>query len=79
MITEFNKHKIYKHKNNIDVAFLVTDINADFHDEVHLRGYWMRITGMGTLSQEWADSITVKHNDISNWFIYNDSKEEAYE
>ena len=75
MITEFNKHKIYKHKNCIDLAFLVTDINADFHEEVHLRGYWMRITAMNTLSQEYADTITVKHKDISNWFIYNKEEE----
>lgn len=76
MITEFNRHKIYKHKNNIDVAFLVTDINSDFTDELHLRGYWMRITAMNTLVQEWPDSITVKNKDIPNWNLYTTEETE---
>ncbi len=67
---QFDKHKIYKHKNMNDLAFLVTNVNDDFDNEVHLRGYWMRITSMNTLSQEYADTITVRMNDADNWFLF---------
>jgi hypothetical protein len=76
-IDRFIKHKVFKHKNNVDVAFLITDINEEFHNEIHLRGYWMRITSMNNLSLLCHDVITVNVNDISNWSLFNG--EEAYE
>lgn len=73
----FRRHKVFKHKNNIDVAFLITDINEEFHDEVHLRGHWMRINSMNNLSFLCSDVITVKSNDVDNWSLFN--MEENYE
>ena len=73
----FNKHKIYKHSNMVDVAFLVTDVDNSphdgSHDELYVRGIWLRNTGMGNnLHQLYADTITVKTNDICNWVLINE-------
>lgn len=70
-IDTFRRHKVFKHKNNTDVAFLITDINEEFHDEVHLRGHWMRINSMNNLAFLCSDVITVKYNDIQNWMLFN--------
>lgn len=75
----FNKHKIYKHKNMLDVAFLVTDVNTGFHDgpsdEVYLRGVWLRNTGMGNnMHQVAPDTITVKVADIDSWSLINEEE-----
>jgi len=73
---EFAKHKVYKHKNNVDVAFLVTDVNEGSHDggadELYLRGIWLRHTGLGNAMHQIAvDTITVKVNDMDNWVLIN--------
>lgn len=73
---EFYRHKIYKHTNMVDVAFLVTDINNGSHDggadELYLRGIWMRDTGLGNAMHQIAtDTITVKTKDLDNWVLIN--------
>lgn len=73
----FSKHKVYKHSNMVDVAFLVTEVDSGphdgGHDELYVRGIWLRNTGMGNkLHQVCADTITVKTNDLSNWFLINE-------
>lgn len=72
MITEFNKHKIYKHKNMVDVAFLVTGIENGFNNNVMLRGHWMRDTGMDKMHQISADIISVNLDDVTNWNLVNE-------
>jgi hypothetical protein len=68
----FRRHKVYKHKNNSDVAFLVTNINDDYVQEsgIYLRGFWMRITPMNTLHELASDSITVQSKDVGDWHEY---------
>ena len=77
---EFARNKIYKHKNMVDVAFLITDINPGAHDgsqnEIYLRGIWMRNTGLGNfMHQVCADTITVKTYDFDNWELINKQEE----
>lgn len=64
----FKKNKVYKHKNNIDVAFYVTGV-LDMHlDGTFVNGRWMRITPMGKFHDLNAhDSITVQDKDFDNW------------
>ena len=73
----FSKHKVYKHSNMVDVAFLVTEVDSSphdgGHDELYVRGIWLRNTGMGNnLHQICADTITVKTNDLNNWVLINE-------
>lgn len=64
------KHKIYKHINMTDVAFLITDISDGFPDEYFVRGYWLRNTGLGNkMHQLCHDTITVKFHDVNNWVV----------
>ena len=79
-MTEFNRNKIYRHKNMVDVAFLITEINEAPHDgsanEVYLRGIWLRNTGLGNaMHQVCADTITVKTYDFGNWVLINEQEE----
>lgn len=64
----FKKNRVYKHKNNVDVAFHVTGV-LDMHmDGTFVSGNWMRITPMGKLHDLGArDSITVQDKDFDNW------------
>ncbi len=78
----FSKHRVYKHNNMVDVAFLVTDVNNSphdgGHDELYVRGIWLRNTGMGNnLHQVCADTLTVKTNDLDNWYVLNNEEESA--
>jgi len=80
---EFARHKVYKHKNNTDVAFLVTDVNNGSHEgsanQLYLRGICLRHTEFGnTMHQICADTITIKLYDIKNWVLINE-QEEAHE
>lgn len=70
-----DKHKIYKHINMTDVAFLVTEISNGFPDEYFVRGYWLRNTGLGNNMHEIChDIITIKSHDINNWELINEEK-----
>lgn len=71
----FTKYKVYKHKNNTDVAFHVTGVRDMHPDGIFLTGHWMRISPMGKLQYLANDSITVRDKDHPHWEEFQEVKE----
>jgi len=64
----------------VDVAFLVTDVQDSphdgSHDELYVRGIWLRNTGIGNaMHQICSDTITVKTYDLNNWYVLINEEE----
>lgn len=59
--------KLYKHKNNTDVAFKIININ-NIEQYVQLDVSWYNITSKHPFFIE-RDSIKIKKSDLKNWII----------
>jgi hypothetical protein len=61
-------HKLYKHINNSDVAFVSLGVGFT-SDEVICNGYWVNITNPKKFYLLDADTVKISTNDISNWKV----------
>lgn len=73
----FNKFKTYKHKNNTDVAFAVTNIQYNYDDAYNVYGVWRLIDGEGNLTNHIManDVITIRYDDFINWELMEENNE----
>lgn len=64
-------HKLYKHKNNTDVAFCPFDIVDDLgkDEDIVMKGMWLNIVH-GNPTAIVIDTIFIKPNDLENWELY---------
>lgn len=59
--------KLYKHKNNTDVAFKINQTKED-KNYLHLQISWYNIVSKPSFFIE-RDSIKIKKSDLKNWII----------
>lgn len=63
----FHRYKLYKHKDNIDVAILPIDLDVAKDGSFILVVYWFLSNEHRTINTNIKDEIIIKKEDIVNW------------